>query len=112
MVRISKFLSFVLRHKPEAIGLVLDEHGWAVVDDLLELAKRSGRVVSRVGLERVVAQVVLRIDAKAMHKQNIKFYVSENGVYNTFHSLKIRPENVRVNIIIGMDENVEKFPKG
>ncbi len=25
----SKFLSFVLRHKPEAIGIVLDREGWA-----------------------------------------------------------------------------------
>jgi putative RNA 2'-phosphotransferase len=26
--RISKFLSLILRHKPEKIGLVLDENGW------------------------------------------------------------------------------------
>lgn len=31
-----KFLSFVLRHDPEAIGLELNEHGWASVDELLE----------------------------------------------------------------------------
>ena len=36
-VRISKFLSLVLRHKPETIGLVLDEHGWARVDELLTM---------------------------------------------------------------------------
>jgi len=29
MVRISKFLSLVLRHKPEHIGLKLDAEGWA-----------------------------------------------------------------------------------
>lgn len=29
----SKFLSFVLRHKPEAIGIVLDREGWADIDD-------------------------------------------------------------------------------
>ena len=28
----SKFLSFVLRHKPEAIGIVLDREGWADID--------------------------------------------------------------------------------
>lgn len=32
----SKFLSLVLRHKPEQIGLVLDSNGWANVDELLE----------------------------------------------------------------------------
>jgi RNA:NAD 2'-phosphotransferase (TPT1/KptA family) len=30
-VKISKFLSLVLRHKPETIGLKLDEAGWASV---------------------------------------------------------------------------------
>jgi putative RNA 2'-phosphotransferase len=31
----SKFLSLVLRHRPEVIGLELDENGWASVDELL-----------------------------------------------------------------------------
>ncbi len=31
----SKFLSLVLRHKPETIGISLDEHGWAEVDRLI-----------------------------------------------------------------------------
>lgn len=30
-----KYLSLILRHKPEAIGIALDEHGWANVDDLI-----------------------------------------------------------------------------
>ncbi len=29
-VQLSKFLSFALRHKPDAIGLTLDPHGWAL----------------------------------------------------------------------------------
>lgn len=32
---ISKYLSLILRHKPSAIGISLDEHGWANVDELL-----------------------------------------------------------------------------
>jgi len=32
----SKFISLILRHKPEAIGITLDEHGWASVDMLLK----------------------------------------------------------------------------
>ena len=32
---ISKFISLVLRHKPEEIGVTLDEHGWANVDELI-----------------------------------------------------------------------------
>ena len=31
----SKFLSLILRHKPEVIGISLDEHGWANVDELI-----------------------------------------------------------------------------
>jgi putative RNA 2'-phosphotransferase len=37
--RISKFLSWVLRHKPHEIGLTLDENGWAGVNDLIEKSK-------------------------------------------------------------------------
>jgi len=42
--KISKFLSLVLRHKPEEIGLSLDANGWVEVTDLLEksVAKGSG----------------------------------------------------------------------
>ena len=31
----SKFISLILRHKPETIGISLDEHGWANVDELI-----------------------------------------------------------------------------
>ena len=31
----SKFLSLILRHKPETINICLDEHGWANVDELI-----------------------------------------------------------------------------
>ena len=33
---ISKYMSLILRHKPETIGISLDEHGWANVDELIE----------------------------------------------------------------------------
>lgn len=31
----SRFISLILRHKPEVIGITLDEHGWAEVDELI-----------------------------------------------------------------------------
>jgi len=37
--QISKFLSLILRHQPEKIGLNLDENGWALVSDILEKSK-------------------------------------------------------------------------
>ena len=45
LVRTSKFLSLVLRHKPESIGLELDTEGWANVADLL----RCSGVISNTG---------------------------------------------------------------
>ena len=31
----SRFISLILRHKPEIIDICLDEHGWAKVDELI-----------------------------------------------------------------------------
>lgn len=55
-VRLSKFLSLVLRHRPERIGLRLDEAGWADVEVLLRQANRAGVPLSRETLRRVVAE--------------------------------------------------------
>ncbi len=35
LTEISKYIALILRHKPEAIGITLDEHGWANVDELI-----------------------------------------------------------------------------
>ena len=51
----SKFLSFVLRHKPEAIGIALDRGGWVDVDVLLGACSRHGRPLRRADLDEVVA---------------------------------------------------------
>ena len=40
---VSRFLSFVLRHEPEAAGVLLDAGGWADVDVLLRAGSRHGR---------------------------------------------------------------------
>jgi putative RNA 2'-phosphotransferase len=55
LVKVSKFLSLVLRHKPEEIGLTLDEQGWANLRELIDCANRSGKQLSRAIIERVVA---------------------------------------------------------
>ena len=56
LVRMSKFLSYVLRHHPEQIGLKVDDAGWADVRDLLERATASGVQIDRTSLEQVVEQ--------------------------------------------------------
>ncbi len=50
----SKFLSYVLRHQPEAIGLKLDDEGWADIDALIAGAARDGCALDRALLGAVV----------------------------------------------------------
>ncbi len=54
LVRTSKFLSLVLRHKPEAIGISLNDAGWVKISDLLEAANAGGRRLNLDLLFRVV----------------------------------------------------------
>ncbi|OON70985.1 RNA 2'-phosphotransferase [Hymenobacter sp. CRA2] len=53
--KLSKFLSLVLRHEPQAIGLTLDGAGWTDVDELLTRLHQHGHAVDRSLLEAVVA---------------------------------------------------------
>jgi putative RNA 2'-phosphotransferase len=53
-VQLSKFLSFVLRHKPDAIGLELDPQGWASIDDLIAKGIAAATKFSRDDLLHVV----------------------------------------------------------
>ncbi|KVC57733.1 RNA 2'-phosphotransferase [Burkholderia stagnalis] len=51
----SKYLSYLLRHEPQAIGLQLDPEGWADIDALVAGAARHGRQLDRATIEAVVA---------------------------------------------------------
>ena len=66
--KISKFLSLVLRHRPEAVGLVLDAQGWVAIDVLLEACAANGRSLSRADLEYVVT-----------HNNKKRFAISQDG---------------------------------
>jgi putative RNA 2'-phosphotransferase len=50
----SKYLSLILRHRPEAAGITLDGHGWADVEELIAGVRKS-RPFDRETLERIVA---------------------------------------------------------
>jgi putative RNA 2'-phosphotransferase len=52
--RVSRRLSYVLRHAPDSIGIELDNAGWTDVDALLEALRRSGLALTRTDLDRVV----------------------------------------------------------
>lgn len=69
-IEISKFLSFVLRHKPEAIGLTLDAEGWADIDLLIACANQSGQNLTHPLLQEIV---------EGSDKK--RFTVSDNGLW-------------------------------
>lgn len=81
LVRTSKFLSLVLRHHPERIGLSLDPNGWVDIDELLEAARRAGARLDRELLERVVRENDKR-----------RFTISDDGMRiraNQGHSVEV-----------------------
>lgn len=53
-VQISKFLSLVLRHQPEKIGISLDSAGWVEVATLLDAMTRHGKPLTEAQLRDVV----------------------------------------------------------
>ena len=65
----SKFLSYVLRHEPPAIGLSLDREGWAEIAALIEGATRAGK---QIDLE-LIRTVVTTSDKK-------RFAISDDGL--------------------------------
>lgn len=79
--RVSKFLSLVLRHKPETIGIELDESGWVNVDTLLTALSLHNKNVTLQTLQKVV-----RTNDKK------RFTFSEDGLKiraNQGHSLEV-----------------------
>jgi len=54
MKKQSKFLSLILRHKPEEVGIKLDGSGWVVVKDLLDALKKYGRAMTKEQLDYIV----------------------------------------------------------
>ena len=56
MSRASKFLSRVLRHEPDLVGLTLGPGGWVAVDDLLQGMKRAGHRPRPEELRALVAE--------------------------------------------------------
>lgn len=79
--RLSKFLSYVLRHRPDSIGLTVEAGGWVSVAALLAAAQQDGVALDLPTLQRVVAE---------SDKQRFRF--SEDGTRiraNQGHSLPV-----------------------
>jgi putative RNA 2'-phosphotransferase len=80
-VRISKFLSLVLRHQPEKIGLSLDQSGWASAPQLIEASRKHGFEFTLEELQNVVAG-----------NDKKRFSLSEDGFWiraNQGHSIEV-----------------------
>lgn len=78
----SKFLSLILRHKPETIGLQLDTEGWVLVKDLLRgMHSKGWESFTFADLEEVVA---------TNNKKRFSFNQSKTKIRaNQGHSIKV-----------------------
>ena len=52
---LGKYIALILRHKPEAIGITLDEHGWANVKELINGINRTQHFTMGM-LEKIVEE--------------------------------------------------------
>lgn len=79
--KLSRLLSYVLRHRPDKFGLELAKGGWISVDSVINALRNAGHSVSRED----IAQVVETNDKK-------RFALSEDGTRvraNQGHSLDV-----------------------
>jgi RNA:NAD 2''-phosphotransferase len=60
----SKFISLILRHKPETIGIQLDEHGWADVKELIDGVSKTDK------LDMDILEEIVRTDDKQRYSFN------------------------------------------
>lgn len=59
LVKIGRYIAYILRHHPETINLALDEHGWARVDELIQ------GVSKRHPIDMSILEEVVRTDNKS-----------------------------------------------
>ena len=60
----SKYMSLILRHKPDSIGILLDEHGWANVDELIEGIAKTQK------FDMDILEEIVRTDEKQRYSFN------------------------------------------
>ena len=62
----SQFIALILRHKPETIGITLDEHGWANVQELIDGINATGK--HHLNME--LLEEIVRLDEKQRYSFN------------------------------------------
>lgn len=55
-IKISRFMSLILRHKPEVIGCKLDREGWIKTSSLIKGMQNKGEDVTFNDIERIVKE--------------------------------------------------------
>lgn len=55
LTRISKYLTFILRHEPHSIGMKVDDEGFLNVESLVKNANASGKSITTEQVHQVVA---------------------------------------------------------
>jgi putative RNA 2'-phosphotransferase len=83
--KISRFLSYILRHKPDDIDLEVDEHGWADVEELITKTNSSEKFPN-MKLTMELLKETVATDAKQ------RFSFDEAGTKiraNQGHSVKV-----------------------
>lgn len=53
-VKLGRFISYILRHHPEAVNLELDENGWADTEELINKINLSGSAIDFAKLNEIV----------------------------------------------------------
>lgn len=66
LTNISKYISLILRHKPETIGITLDEHGWADVGKLIEGIRNT----QSLDFDMLTLEEIVRTDKKKRYSFN------------------------------------------
>lgn len=83
LTKTSRFLSMILRHRPEVIGITLDEHGWANVQELLLGMKRTHPI------DMDMLEEIVRTD----NKQRYSFNADKTKIRaNQGHSIPVDVE--------------------
>lgn len=73
VVQMSKYMSFVLRHNPEAAGLKLDTEGWVDIDLLIKQANKTSGAIRKLGFNREAIEKVVNENNKK------RFTISDDG---------------------------------
>lgn len=90
---VSKFLSYVLRHEPQSIGLQLDTEGWAEIDYLISGAAKEGRTLDRELILAVVSSSDKKRFAISTDAQYIRAVQGHStGGVNLQHAEKEPPD--------------------